>query len=129
MTDRNYFEAYLKYAHDLSIEKKFKLFSFFQPTIFTPGRPLSDFENKVLHRTEETWARMSLIEKPLNYYRNIFNQKYAKEYPDTFFDLSYVFDSKNENEEFYLDMVHVSQVGNERIAKEMYKKINSYLIK
>lgn len=126
---RNDFEADLKYAHDLSIKKKFKLFSFFQPTIFTLGRPRSDFENKVLRRTEETWAKMSLIEKPLNYYRNIFNQKYAKEYPGIFFDLSYVFDSKNENEEFYLDMVHVSQVGNERIAKEMYKKINPYLIK
>ena len=99
--------------------------SFFQPSMYTLTRSLSPYENQISHLTNLQQPDFINVKYYLNLYLNTYQNDLMKKHPDSYFDLSKLFDSKLENEEFFIDFLHVSQIGNEIIADAMFNQLVS----
>ena len=95
----------------LSVQFKFKLLCFLQPTLYTK-KNLRDYEQKIydMYSNERDFTQLV--------YAKILADKRFKAIP-YFYDLQYVFD--NADKPLYIDFCHVNKYGNQILAKAMLK--------
>lgn len=107
-----------KYAKNYNAE----FYHFLQPTIFTV-KEKSDYENLIIENNQLSGLASKesyeigypILEKTLN--------DLKKEYDIKSFNLSKVLNKRVNNEEFYLDWVHVNHKANEIVAGNIYNSI------
>lgn len=118
---RNIFEA-----HNYSIASKAHFFHFLQPTIFSVKQPsLYEFQLR-----QNPYLISAGIEKALNEaYKALIPavEQLKREYGVLSFDITNIFNQRPFDEEFFLDWIHVTEKGNEVIARAIFERIESTL--
>jgi hypothetical protein len=101
----------------LSIQYKFKLLCFLQPTLYTKEN-LRDYEQKIfdMYSNERDFTRLV--------YAKIAGDKRFKAIP-YFYNLQRVFD--HADKAIYIDFCHVNKYGNEMVAQAMLKDLMKQL--
>lgn len=106
----------LNEADQITKTKGAKFFHIFQPTLFSKSSPFSKYETNMI----ETMLPCEEL-APLKYGYIEFKKLYDNT-PKSFIDFNYadLLDPITQRQEYFLDWVHVSSVGNNRIADSIF---------
>lgn len=116
-----HYKDVIQKADEFTALSKGKFFHFFQPNLFTRDS-FSEFEKDVLGNYKLV---PNGIDVAFGHANGVFRQKVTEmaAHGIRSFDLSDVFNPKPEDQEYYFDMVHISHLGNKRIAEVIYELI------
>ncbi len=111
-----FYEAHIKQAKALSKEYGFKVFFFWQPNSSSLTKKyLHSYETKVIDNTSEM-----LMKSQQQVYLHA-KQKFSNREAENIYFLGDIFNESNEL--IYMDWCHLSPMGNDTIANEIYKHI------
>lgn len=120
-------EVYLnaiKKAREYAKSKGALFFHFFQP-LLVASKPYSDYGNYLLSiQKKEFLCGLPFAEKGFIYYQSQYLRLNKEGINSN--DISQVLNSQN-NEEYFLDWIHVSSMGNKKIANVIFEKIKDSL--